>query len=63
MYVDLVARQKELKLKLVTAEIAVTGGAPCSPQLFRDIKRVLDLRCVKVSYEAIVPIQKKNNIF
>lgn len=49
MYVDLVARQKQLKLKLSTAEIAVTGGAPCSPQLFQDIKNVLDLRCVKVS--------------
>lgn len=48
MYVDLVARQRELNVNIDTAEIATTGGAPCSPQLFLDIQRVLKLRTVKV---------------
>lgn len=48
MYVDLVARQRELNLNIDSAEIALTGGAPCSPKLFLDIKNILNLKSVKV---------------
>lgn len=50
MYVDLIKKQKELKLALETAKMAVTGGAPCSPQLFLDIKNVLGLDHVRTVY-------------
>lgn len=49
MYVDLVAKQKELNLPLKSAKIAVTGGAACSPKLFMDIKSTFGLEKVKVS--------------
>lgn len=48
MYVDLIARQKELRLPLDSAEIALTGGAPCSPQLYKNIKTTFGLKKVKV---------------
>lgn len=48
MYVDLVARQKELGLPIDSAEIALTGGAPCSPQLYKNIKTTFGLKKVKV---------------
>uniref|UniRef100_A0A0A1X6L1 Medium-chain acyl-CoA ligase ACSF2, mitochondrial n=1 Tax=Zeugodacus cucurbitae TaxID=28588 RepID=A0A0A1X6L1_ZEUCU len=50
MYVDLIKKQRELKLPIETAKIAVTGGAPCSPQLFLDIKNVLGLDHVRTVY-------------
>ncbi|XP_050318965.1 medium-chain acyl-CoA ligase ACSF2, mitochondrial-like [Bactrocera neohumeralis] len=50
MYVDLIKKQRELKLPLETAKMAVTGGAPCSPQLFLDIKNVLGLDHVRTVY-------------
>ncbi|CAD6998221.1 acyl-CoA synthetase family member 2, mitochondrial-like [Ceratitis capitata] len=50
MYVDLIKKQRELKLPLKTAKMAVTGGAPCSPQLFLDIKEVLGLDHVRTVY-------------
>ncbi|XP_055919431.1 medium-chain acyl-CoA ligase ACSF2, mitochondrial [Eupeodes corollae] len=46
MYVDLIKKQRELQLPIKTADIAVTGGALCSPQLFKDIKNVLGLKKV-----------------
>lgn len=48
MYVDLVRVQKERKEK-ISPEIAVSGGAPCSPSLFKDMLNVLGLKKVKVS--------------
>lgn len=48
MYVDLIAKQKALNLPINTTEIAVTGGAPCPPQLFRNIKSTFNLNSVKV---------------
>ena len=48
MHVDLIARQREIKAPIKTAEIAITGGSPCSPKLFQDMKEVLNLRAVKV---------------
>lgn len=48
MYVDLIAKQKQLNLPITTTEIAVTGGAPCPPQLFRNIKKTFNLNSVKV---------------
>ncbi|XP_037044672.1 medium-chain acyl-CoA ligase ACSF2, mitochondrial-like isoform X2 [Bradysia coprophila] len=50
MYVDLIAKQKELNLPITTAEIAITGGATCSPQLFRNIKSTFGLRSVKTVF-------------
>lgn len=50
MYVDLINKQKKLKLPLKTATIGITGGAPCSPQLFKDIKEVLGLKKVKTVF-------------
>lgn len=47
MYIDLLAKQKELKVQVNTPEIAVTGGAPCTPELFRKIKNNLGVRSVK----------------
>ncbi|XP_059607714.1 medium-chain acyl-CoA ligase ACSF2, mitochondrial-like [Phlebotomus argentipes] len=49
MHVDLVRKQKELQLDL-EAEIAVSGGALCPPQLLRDMKSELGLKKVKSVY-------------
>lgn len=49
MYVDLIAKQKELKANLDSVQIAVTGGAPCSPNLFRQMLDELKVKKVKVS--------------
>lgn len=48
MHIDLIAKQNELNLPIKTTEIAITGGAACSPQLFRNIKSTFGLRSVKV---------------
>ncbi|KAJ6641823.1 Medium-chain acyl-CoA ligase ACSF2, mitochondrial [Pseudolycoriella hygida] len=50
MYIDLIAKQKELNLPITSTEIAVTGGAACSPQLFRNIKSTFGLRSVKTVF-------------
>lgn len=50
MYVDLIAAQRKLNYDLSTAEIATTGGAPCSPKLFLDIRNTLGLRTVKTVF-------------
>ncbi|XP_039951677.1 medium-chain acyl-CoA ligase ACSF2, mitochondrial-like [Bactrocera tryoni] len=50
MYVDLIKKQRELNLPLKTAKMAITGGAPCSPQLFLDIKNVLGLEHVRTVF-------------
>lgn len=47
MYVDLVNIQKQLNLEL-NAEIALSGGAVCSPHLFKQMKAILKLKRVKV---------------
>ncbi|KAF2897794.1 hypothetical protein ILUMI_08381 [Ignelater luminosus] len=49
MYVDLVNIQKQLNLKL-NAEIALSGGAVCSPHLFKQMKETLKLKRVKSGY-------------
>lgn len=50
MYVDLIKKQRELNLPLTTLKMAVTGGAPCSPQLFLDMKSVLNLQDVRTIF-------------
>ncbi|XP_035779450.1 medium-chain acyl-CoA ligase ACSF2, mitochondrial-like isoform X1 [Anopheles albimanus] len=50
MYVDLVRRIVETGAQLETPEIAVTGGATCSPKLFADIKNALGVRKVKTVF-------------
>ncbi|XP_066257129.1 medium-chain acyl-CoA ligase ACSF2, mitochondrial-like [Euwallacea similis] len=49
MYVDLVNRQKS-RTESINPEIAVTGGACCSPHLFKEMKEVLNLKKVKSVY-------------
>lgn len=41
MFVDLVAKQRELKVDLPEVAIANTGGAICTPKLVRDVEVVL----------------------
>lgn len=48
MYVDLIKVQKE-RLLDIHPEIAVSGGAPCSPHLFNQMIDVLGVKKVKVS--------------
>ncbi|KAJ6649642.1 Medium-chain acyl-CoA ligase ACSF2, mitochondrial [Pseudolycoriella hygida] len=50
MYVDLIAKQRELNLPIESTEIAITGGAPCPPQLFRNIQSTFNLKSVKSLY-------------
>lgn len=50
MYVDLLAKQKELGVSVTTPEIAVTGGAACTPELFRKIKNNLNVQKVKTVF-------------
>lgn len=50
MFVDLIAKQKELNIDLPKIEIANTGGAICSPQLAKDIERHLNVRKVRSIY-------------
>lgn len=49
MHVDLVNKQRQMKLNL-KAEIAISGGALCPPQLLRDMKNELGLKKVKNVY-------------
>lgn len=50
MYVDLLAKQKDLGVTVTSPEIAVTGGAPCTPELFRSIKQNLNAKKVKTVF-------------
>lgn len=50
MYVDLLAKQRELGVTVDSPEIVVTGGAPCTPELFREIKRNLNAKKVKTVF-------------
>nr|XP_023023627.1 acyl-CoA synthetase family member 2, mitochondrial-like [Leptinotarsa decemlineata] len=49
MYVDLIDLQKNRKENL-HIEMALTGGASCSPQLFKDILNVLQVKKVRSIY-------------
>ncbi|CAG9771986.1 unnamed protein product [Ceutorhynchus assimilis] len=49
MYVDIVNRQK-IRQENINPEIAVSGGACCSPHLFREMKEILKLKKVKSVY-------------
>ncbi|XP_075154074.1 acyl-CoA synthetase family member 2 [Haematobia irritans] len=50
MYVDVIRKQRELNFPLKTLQMAVTGGATCSPQLFLDIQKVLGVREVRTIF-------------
>nr|XP_029709505.1 acyl-CoA synthetase family member 2, mitochondrial-like [Aedes albopictus] len=50
MYVDLVNKVRETNFKLPPVDLAVTGGATCSPQLFTDILEILNVRKAKTVY-------------
>lgn len=47
MHVDLIAKQKELNFELNTLKMAVTGGAPCSPQLHKEMHNVLKVKEIR----------------
>lgn len=47
MFVDLINQQMERK-ENICPDIAFTGGASCSPQLFQDMKKYLNVKKVKV---------------
>lgn len=49
MYVDMIAKQKELRCDLESVEIAVTGGAACSPNLVKQMLEELKVKEVRVS--------------
>lgn len=50
MYVDLVRAVREKGIKLPPVDLAVTGGAACSPRLFVDIQEALGVRQVKTVF-------------
>lgn len=50
MYVDLIARQRIVQADVSSAEWATTGGAPCTPHLFGEIRRWLGLRGVRTVF-------------
>ena len=52
VYVDLVAKQKELKIKLPEIEIANTAGAICSSQVVTNILDNLNVKRVRSMYGA-----------
>lgn len=50
MFVDLVKVQRE-RIEDIHPEIALSGGAPCSPHLFNEMIDVLGVKKVKVLIE------------
>ncbi|XP_058447932.1 medium-chain acyl-CoA ligase ACSF2, mitochondrial isoform X2 [Malaya genurostris] len=50
MYVDLVRQLRESNFKLPPIDLAVTGGARCSPKLFTEIQEALGVRQVKTVF-------------
>lgn len=50
MWVDMIKYQKIHRLPIDTAKIGITGGSPCSPQLFQDIMTFLKLNTIKNIY-------------
>ncbi|KAI9586319.1 medium-chain acyl-CoA ligase ACSF2, mitochondrial [Glossina fuscipes] len=50
MYVDVVRKQEDCNYDLDTLKMAVTGGAPCSPQLFLNIQKILKVDEVRNLY-------------
>ncbi|XP_055643372.1 medium-chain acyl-CoA ligase ACSF2, mitochondrial isoform X1 [Toxorhynchites rutilus septentrionalis] len=50
MYVDLVNQIRQSKIQLPSVDLAVTGGATCSPKLFMDIQEALGVRQVKTVF-------------
>lgn len=47
MHVDLINVQLKRKENL-NIDMAVTGGSPCSPQIFKNMKEILNVKKVKV---------------
>lgn len=50
MFVDLVAKQREIKLNLPKIQLANTGGSVCTPQLVKDVVNVLNVQKFKSVY-------------
>ncbi len=50
MFVDLIAKQREMKMELPEIELANTGGSICSPQLVKDITKVLKVKKMQSVY-------------
>lgn len=49
MYIDLIEKQLEKQYDLSLVEIAVTGGALCAPDLFKNVLTVLKAKKIKVN--------------
>lgn len=50
VFVDLVSKQRELKVKLPEVAFANTGGAICTPKLIRDMETVLKAKKIRSIY-------------
>lgn len=50
MFVDLVAKQRQLKVDLPEIDLANTGGSVCSPQLVRDVTKELKVKKMNSVY-------------
>jgi phenylacetate-coenzyme A ligase PaaK-like adenylate-forming protein len=50
LYVDLITTSEDLDLKITTLQVAVFAGAPCSQQLALQMKNVLNIKRLSVSY-------------
>lgn len=49
MYVDILRLMKEQNIKAETPELAISGGALCTPNLFEDMLKTLNVKRVSVS--------------
>ncbi|XP_055691690.1 medium-chain acyl-CoA ligase ACSF2, mitochondrial-like [Lutzomyia longipalpis] len=49
MYVDMINKQKKMKLK-IKPDIAVSAGATCPVQLLKDMKKEIGFKKVKIAY-------------
>lgn len=50
MFVDLIAKQRELEIDLPESELGNTGGAICTPKLVRDMESVLRIKKIQSVY-------------
>lgn len=50
VYVDMVTKQKELKMDLPEIGTAFTGAAICTPKLMKDVKKYLNVKKFKSGY-------------
>ena len=59
LYVDLITTAKDLDLKITALQVAIFGGAPCSQQLALQMKNVLNIKRLTVSFAVHHTIKKR----